>query len=251
MNLAIEIFNSYYFIIDIKPPKKLYEFIICACASIASCLCETFPPQTDDWIYITVNKFTIDEFKEEIANVTTILSGKLMIPCSINYLNIIYMLDDNFADLDHKTIQYVLELCYCIGHSHNYHPYKLTVAAIFYVRMSRNPIDNESLKLIPTTNGYMFNHLSMMSLINIVHTMTVSSYNGLAKYRKPKYSLVERIMDSFIPDPNFNVDNEDLIDRSIKKIISGKQILVDRSKSKKPLGKGAYERCIKLEWEHQ
>ena len=99
--LALQIVNQYLTISNLAIVKKQDEIKLllvgCAAGHIASCLRDNEAIKLKEWINFGDKSFDRKDFLEMIAEIITTLSGKLLIPTSIYFLDIIDLsFDESF-----------------------------------------------------------------------------------------------------------------------------------------------------------
>ena len=162
--------------------------VISACLYIA-CLISDQSVHVDDF----TNKksgFTRVEFDNHVAQVTTELTGKLLLPSLFDFYDIMHALDDSVSDREllKQTIFRMLTLTKKV-HSMQFD--KLVAATHFYSIQRKY---NSTKGIIIGEDGYVYTMQSVLSYINFIHqqveaAMHIESLGKLRNYLQDAFNV--------------------------------------------------------------
>jgi len=259
--LALQIVNQYLTISNLAIVKKQDEIKLllvgCAAGHIASCLRDNEAIKLKEWINFGDKSFDRKDFLEMIAEIITTLSGKLLIPTSIYFLDIIELIDvENFDDkiensdiTEIEIVENVLDLCSCHLESYDHLPHELAVAAIFYVRKALKR-KKSSLEIIPHEGKYLFSvsQRKIFIIMEKIHQMISQLYPLLKlEAQDVRFQLASTMITIHDALKTFEkLKPLQRVSAKGKTIPPGKESVIDKNWLKEKLGSGTYGTVYKV-----
>lgn len=145
-SLAVKLLNQYYKIGRFE--ESTLQLVACCCHYVAACLIEEYPSESDDYIYVTDNAYTLQEFETTTLDVLKVLQGRTYLPNYSYILDLIYMIDTEFKDMQRRSTEQLLSVASLIPDLYNHKIDDVVVAAIFLVRRADDPSYNGGLIII-------------------------------------------------------------------------------------------------------